>query len=348
MSEGPARPIARRSENPRRVVGGQRLLRADGFGPWPWPAEGWLLAVPAANEEEAAEGLAYARSGQVASLSITPGNATAAVQGRLPRPHGVSVHWPSVEPGVIDLILRSLAADPAAAASVLLGDVPRSIESTFRGHGVALAPGEGEPPRFSCSCGRPSGCRHEIAVAWVLQDRIASDAWLLLRLRGLEREDVQDRVRMARRSGEDATSVGLAPPGTPYEAAIEEFWRPSAALSQLESMPPAHHAPMALLRRLGPSPLDGRFPLVGLLASAYESIGGRGAVLAAAGDAIDLAGTVSPEEPEAPEGLRRAEQSAEPADVATGEISIEANTPLAAARPLGRAVAKRKTPPAGS
>jgi uncharacterized Zn finger protein len=342
MSDGPARPVARRSENPRRVVGGQRLLRADGFGPWPWPAEGWLRTIRISNEEESSEGLAYARSGQVASLTITPGRVTAYVQGRLPRPHEVVVHWPIVESSRIDLILRSLAADPAAAAGVLLGEVPRSIESTFREHGVALMPCDEEPPRFSCSCGRPPGCRHEIAVAWILQDRIASDPWPLLRLRGLDREDAQDRVRLARRSGDDASSLGLASPGTPYEAPIEEFWRPGAAIAQLESMPPAHHAPMALLRRLGPSPLEGRFPLVGLLASAYESIAARGADFAASGDAIDVAETASQDRAVDPEG---SERSADSVKNTAPEISIEARNPAPAARPLGRATAKRKTPP---
>jgi hypothetical protein len=37
-------------------------------------------------------------------------------------------------------------------------------------------------------------------------------------------------------------------------------------------MPPPQHAPHALLRRLGPSPLPGRFPLVGLLASVYDTV----------------------------------------------------------------------------
>ncbi len=345
MSDGPARPVVRRSENLRRVVGGQRLLRADGFGPWPWPAEGWLRCVRAATEEETTEGLAYAKSGQVASLSITSGRVTAAVQGRLPRPHGVTVEWPPVEPAIIDLILRSLAADPAAAASVMLGEVPRSIESTFREHDVALTPAEGASPRFSCSCGRPAGCRHEIAVAWILQDRLASDPWPLLRLRGFDREDVQDRVRLARRSSDDAGSLGLASPGTPYDAPIEEFWRPGTALSQLESMPPAHHAPMALLRRLGPSPLEGRFPLVGLLASDYETIASRGSTLASAGDAIEPAENVSPEDahPHGPD-----EHPVEPADASFIEIPTEPRLPANVASPSRRAIAKRKTPPLGS
>lgn len=346
MSEGPPRPVARRGENPRRVVGGQRLVRGDGFGPWPWPAEGWLLARVATSEEEEGEGLAYARSGQVASLTITAGSVAAAVQGRLPRPHAVTVQWRPVEPSAIESILRGLASDPAAAASVLLGEVPRSIEAIFGEHHATLVPRSPDLPRFSCSCGRPAGCRHEIAVAWVLQDRFASDPWLLLRLRGLVREDVQDRVRLARRSGEETLSVGLAAPGTPFDAPIEEFWRPGSALSQLESMPPAHHAPMALLRRLGPSPLEGRFPLVGLLASAYESISRRGTALAASGDGIEVGAAPDLGEAAEPDSRQDGVQSPR----ASGDAEVPAASPAPtppAARPLGRAVAKRKTPTTG-
>lgn len=332
MSETPQRPLPRRSEAPRRVIGGQRLLRADGFGPWSWPAEGWLLALPASSEEEALEGLAYARSGQVATLAVSPGRIAASVQGRLPHPHAVEIQWSTIAAADAESLLHELAADSAAAAGALLGEVPRAIEPLFAARGFALAPTASDRPIARCSCGRPSGCRHEVAVAWVLQERISIDPWLLLRLRGLVREDVQDRVRLARRTAEDASAMGLAECGTPFDAPIEEFWRPGAALAQLEEMPPAHHAPMALLRRLGPSPLEGRFPLVGLLASAYETIRRCGEQLASTGDAIDLpeAACAGGEEPPA-------------------AIEVAAPKPSSVAptnRPLGRAVAKRKTPSA--
>lgn len=327
----PERPVNRRSENPRRVVGGHRLRRADSFGPWPWPAEGWLTIAAPSSADEESEGLAYARSGQIAALTIEPGIATTKVQGRLPRPHAVEIAWPILEEAVIDAVVAGLAADAAASASVLLGDVPRLVGELFERAGRPFLPESKLPPTIRCSCGRPTGCRHMVATALVLQERIASDPWSLLRLRGLVREDLQDRVRLLRRSASEAAAPPkeLAP-GSPLPASIESFWRPGPAIAELASMPPAEHAPMALLRRLGPSPLDGRFPLVGLLASAYETIAREGRSLAATGDDEPLALDAPSQRSDA---------------VAAVELSEPVARPAPAPRSLGRAVAKRKAAP---
>ena len=58
----------------------------------------------------------------------------------------------------------------------------------------------------------------------------------------------------------------------PLEQCLDEFWRIGARLSELETKPPPQHVPHALLRRLGPSPMNGKFPLVGLLASIYDTV----------------------------------------------------------------------------
>ena len=58
----------------------------------------------------------------------------------------------------------------------------------------------------------------------------------------------------------------------PLEACIDDFWRSGPRLAELKRTPPAAHASHALLRRLGPSPLGGKFPLVGLLASIYDAV----------------------------------------------------------------------------
>jgi len=94
---------------------------------------------------------------------------------------------------------------------------------------------------------------------------------------------------------------------------------------------------MALLRRLGPSPLEGRFPLVGLLASAYESIGRRGTTLASTGDAIGL---------EEPDEVDQAVEAVGEAD-ATIEVSKTSVSATSTPRPLGRAIAKRKNASTG-
>ena len=56
------------------------------------------------------------------------------------------------------------------------------------------------------------------------------------------------------------------------ESSVEDFWRPGPQMAALRREPPAEYAAHALLRRLGPSPLPGKFPLVGLLASIYDAV----------------------------------------------------------------------------
>ena len=58
----------------------------------------------------------------------------------------------------------------------------------------------------------------------------------------------------------------------PLEACVDEFWRFDAHAASDPGATQSRHVPHALLRRLGPSPLKGRFPLAGLLASAYDAI----------------------------------------------------------------------------
>jgi hypothetical protein len=52
---------------------------------------------------------------------------------------------------------------------------------------------------------------------------------------------------------------------------LDSFWRPGRQIDEMPSETEPF-APHALLRRLGQSPLQGKFPLVGLLASIYDSI----------------------------------------------------------------------------
>ena len=70
-------------------------------------------------------------------------------------------------------------------------------------------------------------------------------------------------------------TLELAPEALPLERCLDSFWRPGRQIDEMPSETEPF-APHALLRRLGPSPLQGKFPLVGLLASIYDSIAENG------------------------------------------------------------------------
>lgn len=287
----PLRPMPRRGDGPRRVPGGHRLLRDSDHGPWRWPGEGWLRLLSPSDPEEAAAGLAYARSGQIATLRIEAGLVTATVQGHAGRPYTTTIRWAPLPAAVIDRFVSRLAADGVAAGAVLLDELPPRIEAILRDAGGDLRPPDPRDAEVAdqtiaahCSCARGPGCRHQVALAWLLQERCLENPWLLLDLRGLSRADLQDRIRLERRVGSETAETGPAEAGSDWTAPVGSFWRPGPSIGELDAMPPAHHAPLAILRRLGPSPLEGRFPLVGLLDSAYEAIAGTGRRLSTIGD----------------------------------------------------------------
>lgn len=287
----PLRPMTRRGDGPRRVPGGHRFHHVSDHGPWVWPAEGWLRLMRAANQEEATAGLAYARSGQIATLRIEAGLVTATVQGHAARPYTTTLRWPPMTNVVVDRFVERLAADGAVAGAVLLEELPPRIEQLLAEAGTALRPPDpadlevaDETIDVHCSCSRGPGCRHQVALAWLLQERCVEDPWRLLELRGISRADLQDRIRLARRVGAEVAETGPAAAGSSWTAPIGSFWRPGPSIGELDAMPPAHHAPLALLRRLGPSPLEGRFPLVGLLDSALDVIARTGHRFSTLGD----------------------------------------------------------------
>lgn len=338
----PLRPMPRRGDGPRRVPGGQRLLRDADHGPWPWPAEGWLQLLSAKNGEEAATGLAYARSGQIATLEIGPGLVSAKVQGHAGRPYATTIRWAPLSPEVIDRFVSRVASDGAVAGAVLLDELPPRIEPLLADAGADLRPGEAAAIEVHCTCVRGAGCRHQVALGWLLQERCIENPWRLLELRGISRADLQDRIRLERRVAAGDSEGGPSEAGAEWTAPLGSFWRPGPSIGELDAMPPAHHAPLAILRRLGQSPLEGRFPLMGLLDSAFEAIANTGRRLSTIGDA-DQSGE---REGEAADDLALPATESEPSDPGEGPVidavAITSMAPEPTAPPKARkAVAKR-------
>ena len=152
-------------------------------------------------------------------------------------------------------------------------------------------------------------CKH-IIVAWILvAERIESDPLLSFTLRGLDGQRLLERLQEARtiatrgisRAHSTPPIAETAPSSAPVEHCLNDFWRPGRRLAELDELVKDEHVPHALLRRLGPSPFQAnahraahiqaapakgmpalppqqssnptsKFPLVGLLASIYDSI----------------------------------------------------------------------------
>ncbi|MBK8049516.1 MAG: hypothetical protein IPK16_21800 [Anaerolineales bacterium] len=156
--------------------------------------------------------------------------------------------------------------------------MPPEIEDVFAQAGATLLPsGDGELTHTCSAC--PSGaspCRPVAAVYYQLGEMVAEDPWLLLRLRGRDRQQLLAAVHEQRNA--QASSEGPTRPQrtVPAETRVDTFYQPQATVSEANATDPSlelqiedfwgrrkvleqvhHHltrpaVELALLRRLGP------------------------------------------------------------------------------------------------
>lgn len=275
------RPSQKKLDTPKRVRHGIRFRRKAGLDGLPWHAARFLNAVEAGIAPEAKMlAMEYAEAGQVAGYTVQSGVVEAQVQGRGVRPYTVRLTVNPLSREEWDAVIERMANEAVYTARLLTGEVPESIEECFAAAKRHLLPAEGDELKTACDCDLPQPCKHAAAAGYLLAERIEVDPVVLFALRGLEGERVLEKLQEQRTlqtsgvsqahssASHDEDTSGLPP----IERCIDDFWRPGAPLEEALNAAPAEHVPHALLRRMGPSPMGGKFPMVGLLASIYDSL----------------------------------------------------------------------------
>lgn len=269
----------RKQEGPRRVRNGVRLRSRDDQPTFNWPAAPYLAMILGDTEDHVCiKGIEFARKGQTVSLDIEPARIAAAVQDEPVRPHKVEIDIDPIGRDDWDRIITTIAREARYAAKFVTGDISAEVAAPFDQLGLSLLPA---PNKFtiSCDCG-VERCHHVAATAYLLAERMTLEPLLVLTLRGLYGPLFLERLQEARLLATNGVSRAHPVPSAASvarelrkpEDAIEDYWSTRGALAAFERSSRLHHAPHALLRRLGSTPLIGKFPLVGLLASIYDSV----------------------------------------------------------------------------
>lgn len=137
-------------------------------------------------------GRTYARSGQVLALDIEPGVVTAEVQGSQLQPFVSTLSIDTLDQSDIDDIITKIRRVPGSLAALVSGTVPDMLAAQ-------LIPDGPSAFRFDCTCpddGWP--CKHAAAVAFLTAERIDTDPLRLLRLRGVDLEQLIGEWRTSR------------------------------------------------------------------------------------------------------------------------------------------------------
>lgn len=258
------------------------------------------------------------RGCRVKRMEVLPGLIQAQVQDRELGAAVVEIRLDVLDGAQWERVIDALSSQAIYAAQLLAGNMPPEIEQIFLQAGATLLPLSLDEIRQTCSTCPPAGgklCRPLAAVYSQLGDMLAEDPWLLLRLRGRERQQVLSGIHERRNLGVDASPAA----STPVQAAETQssaFYVPAlpAAGSQDEEAPPLeeqvndfwgrrkvledihHHlarpvVELALLRRLGPpTPTPEGQDAYGQLQAVYRRVTERVLTLAFEPDAGDTNG----------------------------------------------------------
>jgi len=289
----------RRPRGPRKVRDGIKPRVLKDREPATALVAAWLALVRRTTDpEELAAGIEYARLGQVAQIELKRGTVIAQVQGTMSRPYAVRIDVPMLTESAWSELVRRLSRKAIHSARLLSATASDELHEAISDVEVELVPAAPEALAFECNCRRAKPCRHVAAAAFLVADRLETEPALMFTLRGLPFEELLDRLRHARQMHTQGVVTAHADPlipqtqesAPPLEACLEDYWKVGRELGEVVDYPGAgahpavhpgvhpgagagaKHVPHALLRRLGPSPLRGKFPIAGLLASIYDEV----------------------------------------------------------------------------
>jgi uncharacterized Zn finger protein len=227
-------------------------------------------------------GRTYARAGQVVELEVEPGLVLAKVQGSRYSPYRVRIRGKVLSEQQWRRVEKAMAAQALPLAKLLAGEMPHDIEELFASCKLTLFPRSKRELTASCSCPDwANPCKHVAAAYYILAERFDEDPFLIFAWRGRDRDELLERLRARRRAGtsggETASRAAEAPrpphQGAPLDAVLDSFWSSAPELEALHVSPLAAEAPNALLRQLGPAPIEtGGRNLTDLLAPAYATL----------------------------------------------------------------------------
>ena len=242
-----------------------------------WWSRRFLSAIESLAEgDRLSRGKSYARKGQVIDLRFEPGVIEASVQGTRRVPYEVQIAIPVLTDADWGAVLGLLAAEAVYAAELLAGEMPHQIEEVFAQANVNLFPSRAQDLSTVCSCPDwANRCKHVAAVCYLAAEALDVDPFLLLALRGREREPLLDELRRLRGAKQPgaAQATETSEEWPSLTEVLADFWQAGSGLADVRVQPRASIEPAAVLAQVRPGIIELRGEeLAEVLAEQYEEI----------------------------------------------------------------------------
>ncbi|MGW1053194.1 SWF or SNF family helicase [Streptomyces sp. NPDC002521] len=234
-----------------------------------WWGRAWLRALEDAALDGAAvkAGRRLARAGGVGAVTVRPGRVTAVVREPGGAAHRADVLLSELSEEEWGRLLDVTVEQAGHLAALLDGELPPHLIEDATVGGVELLPGLGdlEP---ECDCGSWDHCGHTAALCHLAARLLDEDPFLLLLLRGREKEAFLAELHLR-------SATSRMAPFAPGIAGVDaaQAWADGDILPRLPELPGLPQAPGT------PPPLTaGTAPAPGIDAVALEHLAGRTAV----------------------------------------------------------------------
>lgn len=193
-----------------------------------WWSRRWLALLKQLGFGIGDDG-ASLRGSRVKRMEVAPGLIQAQVQDREAGTAAVEIRIAVIDDAHWERVFDALGSQAIYAAQLLAGNMPPEIESIFIQAGASLLPESAGEITHTCSACPPGSklCRPLAAVYWQLGEMLAEDPWLLLRLRGRDRQQVLAAIHERRNTGAEA-SPRPATPAVAAESEMTNFYMPMA------------------------------------------------------------------------------------------------------------------------
>ncbi len=280
---------------PIRVKGGIKSQSGRRRTSQSWWTERWMktLDTSDAGEGRVSRARSYARNGQVRSLDIRGGAASASVQGSRRRPYEVEIRINTIDRSGWSRLAKIMRGRPDITAGLLAGRMPEDIEKAFKKAGLSLFPAESEMDT-DCTCPDWSNpCKHTMAVYFLLAEEFERDPFLIFRLRGSGREEmlkmagirylqakvgteIKAKPKTGQKIRQKKKTARDGPAAEPLPANPDVFWgRNLEACDPGDAFVPKVHA--VLPKQLGRFPLwRGGEDFIGAMEKVYQNASREG------------------------------------------------------------------------
>jgi uncharacterized Zn finger protein len=253
---------------PRQTDNGIKAKSKRGAFGQSWWAKRWIEVIESFNiGARLGRGRSYARTGQVLSIDIRKGLIEAKVQGSRAKPYNVSIQVATISDKGWSALEKVLAGKAAYLAKLLAGELPEGMETVFKEAGLSLFPDKRGDLKTECSCPDWSNpCKHIAAVYFLIGEEFDRDPFLILKLRGMERDELLSRtcglgkgktniegVR-AKTPGTCAKNMDQTAPPEPLPLEADLFWEGQGSDNDVKIDAETPRLSGALAKRLGNFP----------------------------------------------------------------------------------------------